>query len=117
MRQKGHDALPTFGVGREYDKRQWQAVFRQMMGHDLIRPDPERHGALRMTDDALPILKGEASINQADVQQALLCVGMYLGETLRLARCWIDFSRPRLPSWSRSDAPTAQPEHPEILIC
>lgn len=62
MRQKGHDALPTFGVGKEFDKRQWQAVFRQMMGYDLIRPDPERHGALRMTDDALPILKGEASI-------------------------------------------------------
>ncbi len=62
MRQKGHDALPTFGVGREYDKRQWQAIFRQMMGHDLLRPDPERHGALRMTDDALPILRGEASI-------------------------------------------------------
>ncbi|GAA6209311.1 DNA helicase RecQ [Cognatishimia sp. WU-CL00825] len=62
MRQKGHDALPTFGVGTEYDKRQWQAVFRQMMGHDLIRPDPERHGALRMTDDALPILRGEATI-------------------------------------------------------
>jgi ATP-dependent DNA helicase RecQ len=62
MREKGHDSLPTFGVGREYDKRQWQAIFRQMMGHDLVRPDPERHGALRMTDDALPILKGEASI-------------------------------------------------------
>jgi len=62
MRQKGHDALPTFGVGREFDKRQWQAVFRQMMGHDLVRPDPERHGALRMTDDALPILRAEASI-------------------------------------------------------
>ncbi len=62
MRQKGHDALPTFGVGKEFDKRQWQGVFRQMMGYDLIRPDPERHGALRMTDDALPILKGEASI-------------------------------------------------------
>ncbi|SHH45416.1 DNA helicase RecQ [Cognatishimia maritima] len=62
MRQRGHDALPTFGVGREFDKRQWQAVFRQMMGHDLVRPDPERHGALRMTDDALPILRGEASI-------------------------------------------------------
>jgi len=33
-----------------------------MMGHDLIRPDPSRHGALRMTDVALPILKGEALI-------------------------------------------------------
>jgi ATP-dependent DNA helicase RecQ len=57
-----HNQLPTFGVGTEYDKRQWQAVFRQMMGHDLIRPDPERHGALRMTDAARPILRDESSI-------------------------------------------------------
>ena len=62
VRQKGHEQLPTFGVGREFDKRGWQAVFRQMMGHDLMRPDPERHGALRMTEAARPILRGEASI-------------------------------------------------------
>ncbi len=62
VRQRGHDSLPTFGVGKEYDRRQWQAVFRQMLGHDLIRPDPERHGALRMTDKALPILRNETSI-------------------------------------------------------
>ncbi|WP_204112359.1 DNA helicase RecQ [Shimia biformata] len=62
IRDRGHDGLPTFGVGREFDKRQWQAVFRQMMGHDLVRPDPERHGALRMTETAHPILRGEASI-------------------------------------------------------
>ena len=62
IRQRGHDSLPTYGVGKDYDKRQWQAIFRQMMGHDLMRPDPARHGALRMTDEAIPILKGEASI-------------------------------------------------------
>lgn len=62
IRQRGHDGLPTYGVGKDYDRRQWQAIFRQMMGHDLFRPDPARHGALRMTDAALPILKGEASI-------------------------------------------------------
>ncbi|MEY1557670.1 DNA helicase RecQ [Yoonia sp. R2331] len=60
--QRGHDSLPTYGVGREYSKPQWQAIFRQMMGHDLFRPDPDRHGALRMTDHALPILRGEATI-------------------------------------------------------
>ena len=63
IRDKGHDSLPTFGVGREFDKRGWQALFRQMMGHDLLRPDPERHGALRMTDAALPLLRGEAQIS------------------------------------------------------
>ena len=60
--QRGHDSLPTYGVGKDYDKRQWQAIFRQMMGHDLMRPDPERHGALRMTEAARPILRGEAHI-------------------------------------------------------
>ena len=60
--ERGHDSLPTFGVGRDYDKRQWQAIFRQMMGHDLLRPDRDRHGALRMTEKARPILRGEASI-------------------------------------------------------
>lgn len=59
---QGHEALPTFGVGREEGRRVWQGVFRQMMGHDLIRPDPERHGGLRMTDAALPLLRGEAEI-------------------------------------------------------
>ena len=57
-----HDSLPTFGVGRDMTKAQWQATFRQMTGRDLIRPDPERHGAFRMTDAARPILRGEESI-------------------------------------------------------
>jgi ATP-dependent DNA helicase RecQ len=63
VKQRGHASLPTFGVGGEYSRLEWQAVFRQMMGHDLIRPDRDRHGALRMTDAALPILRGEAEIS------------------------------------------------------
>jgi len=62
IRERGHDRLPTYGVGKGYDKRQWAAIFRQMMGRDLVRPDPERHGALKMTDAALPVLRGEATI-------------------------------------------------------
>jgi ATP-dependent DNA helicase RecQ len=62
VKQRGHQSLPTYGVGTEYTKPEWQAVFRQMMGRDLVRPDPARHGALRMTDAALPILRDEQSI-------------------------------------------------------
>jgi ATP-dependent DNA helicase RecQ len=62
VREKGHDQLPTFAVGRELSKPAWGAVFRQMMGRDLIRPDTDRFGALRMTDAARPILRGEESI-------------------------------------------------------
>jgi ATP-dependent DNA helicase RecQ len=62
VRERGHDALPTFGVGRDLSKGQWDAVFRQMMGRDLLRPDPERHGALRMTEAARPVLRGDQQV-------------------------------------------------------
>ena len=62
VRQWGHEKLPTFAAGRDLSKQVWGAVFRQMMGRDLVRPDPERHGALRMTEAARPILRGEQPI-------------------------------------------------------
>ena len=63
VKQRGHQDLPTFAVGRDMNRGQWQALFRQMMGLDFVRPDPERHGALRVTEAAHPVLKGEASVS------------------------------------------------------
>ncbi len=62
VRERGHDRLPTFAVGKDLSKPAWGAVFRQMMGRDLVRPDPDRHGALRMTEAARPVLRGEATV-------------------------------------------------------
>ncbi|MGP3696784.1 DNA helicase RecQ [Rhodobacter sp. NSM] len=62
VRDRGHDQLPTFSVGRDLSRAAWEAVFRQMMGRDLVRPDAERHGALKMTEAARPILRGEEAI-------------------------------------------------------
>ncbi len=59
---RNHDALPTFGSGREFSRTQWQAIFRQMLARDLMRPDPERQGGLRMTENARPLLRGEATL-------------------------------------------------------
>ena len=58
----GHQSLPTFGVGKDLSRVKWQAVFRQMMGHDLVRPDPNRHGALKIMESALAILRDKKSI-------------------------------------------------------
>lgn len=57
--RRGHDRLPTFGVGKEFSTGQWKTIFRQLLGLDLIRPDPARHGALRLTEAARPVLRGE----------------------------------------------------------
>jgi ATP-dependent DNA helicase RecQ len=62
VRGRSHDALPTFGVGRDLSRRAWQGVVRQVLGLDLLRPDPERYGGLRMTEAARPVLRGEAPV-------------------------------------------------------
>jgi ATP-dependent DNA helicase RecQ len=62
VRARGHDRLPTFGAGRDLPKGAWAGVFRQMLGLDLIRPDPARHGALRLTEAARPVLRGEVPV-------------------------------------------------------
>ncbi len=62
VKQRRHDQLPTFGVGQEYSKGEWQAIIRQLMGLDLLRPDSTRHGALRLTENARPLLRGEAEL-------------------------------------------------------
>ena len=58
----GHDRLPTFGVGAGRSRADWQAIIRQMLGRDLLRPDAGRRGALVMTEAARPLLRGEATL-------------------------------------------------------
>lgn len=62
IRERKHDLLPTFGVGKELSRGEWQAVFRQMLARDLVRPDPGRNGALRMMQIARPVLRGDTSV-------------------------------------------------------
>ncbi|MEM6579017.1 MAG: DNA helicase RecQ [Pseudomonadota bacterium] len=62
VRTRGHDKLPTFGVGKDITPKIWQGLFRQMMGRDLLRPDAERHGGLVVTETAHPVLQGAQSV-------------------------------------------------------
>jgi ATP-dependent DNA helicase RecQ len=58
----GHDALPTFGVGAELDKRAWQSVFRQLVAGGLLAVDVDGHGGMRLAGDAVAVLKGERTV-------------------------------------------------------
>jgi ATP-dependent DNA helicase RecQ len=62
MQQFGHDKLPTFGVGADLDEANWRAVFRQLLAAGLLHADAQAYGALKLTDAARPILKGEATL-------------------------------------------------------
>ena len=62
VRQFGHDALSTYGIGKELDARQWRSVFRQLIAAGLLETDVEGFGALRLTAHSTPVLKGERSL-------------------------------------------------------
>ncbi|MCE7031126.1 DNA helicase RecQ [Lysobacter sp. GX 14042] len=60
--QHGHERLSTWGIGAELTARQWSSVFRQLVALGLLEADHERHGALRLTQAAGPVLRGEREL-------------------------------------------------------
>jgi ATP-dependent DNA helicase RecQ len=62
MKQFGHDSLPTFGVGADMDDMGWRSVFRQLLAGGLLEADAQAYGALKLTDEARPVLKGETCL-------------------------------------------------------
>jgi len=62
VKQFGHDSLPTFGVGADLDDMGWRSVFRQLLAGGLLEADAQAYGALKLTDEARPVLKGETRL-------------------------------------------------------
>ncbi|WP_300339561.1 DNA helicase RecQ [Accumulibacter sp.] len=60
--QFGHERLPTFGVGVDIDDRGWRSVFRQLLAGGLLDADASAYGALKLSDAARPVLKGETRL-------------------------------------------------------
>ena len=58
----GHDALSTFGIGSDTDKKTWHSVIRQLLAHGYLQPDPEGHGGLQLGPDCRDLLRGETTL-------------------------------------------------------
>ena len=62
VRQFGHDKLSVFGIGADLGDRQWRAALRQLVAMGHLRADSEAFGALKLTDSARGVLKGETAV-------------------------------------------------------
>src|ERR1700692_765217 len=62
VKQFGHDRLSVFGIGRELNEKQWRAALRQLVALGHLRPDNEAFGALKLTESARGVLKGETEV-------------------------------------------------------
>ncbi|MEK6662340.1 MAG: DNA helicase RecQ [Pseudomonadota bacterium] len=58
----GHDAITTFGIGRDLTTPEWRGIYRQLIARGLLAVDIEGHGALRLADACRPVLRGEESL-------------------------------------------------------
>jgi ATP-dependent DNA helicase RecQ len=62
VKQFGHDKISVFGIGAELNEKQWRAALRQLVAMGHLRADGESFGALKLTETARGVLKGETEV-------------------------------------------------------
>jgi len=67
--QWGHSAVSTFGIGKELDKKQWQAVYRQLVAQGVLAVDHAGYGALKLTALSRAVLTGGEPVHLRQLQE------------------------------------------------
>lgn len=60
--QWGHDRLSTFGIGATRSEAEWRSILRQAIAAQYVFVDYEAFNALKLTEWARPVLKGEKTV-------------------------------------------------------
>ena len=60
-RQRGHESLSTFGIGRDLSEQQWRGVIRQLIALGHVVSEGE-YNTLALADSARAVLKGDVPI-------------------------------------------------------
>ncbi len=62
---RGHEGLSTYGIGAELSRDHWQSLIRQLIHRGYLVQDIARFSALRLTDAARPLLRGDETLIMA----------------------------------------------------
>jgi ATP-dependent DNA helicase RecQ len=62
VKQWHHDQVSTYGIGSDKSEAEWRAILRQLIALELLRVDYENFSALKLTESARSVLKGERQI-------------------------------------------------------
>ena len=58
-----HDELTTWKIGADMSDQQWRAAFRQLIALGFLETDSDAYGALKLTQAARGVLKGEVAVS------------------------------------------------------
>lgn len=62
IKQLRHDALSTFGIGKDLSRHEWRSVFRQLIARGFLSVDLDGHGALKLAEASRALLRGEQTL-------------------------------------------------------
>jgi ATP-dependent DNA helicase RecQ len=62
VRQHGHEALSVYGIGAELNQQQWRSILRQLVVLGFLVVDTAGYGALKLSDESRPLLRGEIDL-------------------------------------------------------
>ena len=54
--------MSVFGIGSGLDDKRWRSVIRALAARGWLNVDHDAYGALKLTDAARPVLKGEVEV-------------------------------------------------------
>jgi ATP-dependent DNA helicase RecQ len=57
IRQRGHDTLSTFGIGRDRERNEWLAIGRELLRLGLVNAAPGKFATLQLSDAGLTALR------------------------------------------------------------
>jgi len=69
MRRNGHDALKTFGVGKDRTRQDWSSIYRQLFACEALDAASEEHGGFSLTEKGEAILRGRETISLRSPQE------------------------------------------------
>ncbi len=62
VKKFGHERIKTFGVGKEYSRREWQGIGRQLYALGVVGMDMSEHGRWTITEKGKDVLRGEREV-------------------------------------------------------
>ncbi len=65
IRQLNHQALSTYGIGREHSAAEWDSILRQLIHLGYLLQDIQQYSVLRLTEKAGEVLKGQVCLQLA----------------------------------------------------
>jgi ATP-dependent DNA helicase RecQ len=62
IRQRGHDQLSTFGIGREMNRKSWQAIGRELLRLGFLSAAPGKFATLQLSESGRTALRQRTPI-------------------------------------------------------